>query len=172
MKLRNSTIRRFLSHLKTSRKVYDIASNETNEFQELAEKLHKQVVELEEKIVDLKYDYKALKEEHSQLYALMTKESAMRAKYECELQSIHRNGLEKQFTAIKGDYPILWVNFEDAEALDSKIMVQMSDRIKRAAPDIDLVLFTHGVASLREMDDSDLQRLGLYRDIQLAVGVQ
>lgn len=64
-----------------------------------------------------------------------------------------------------GDLPILWVNAWNKDLFPQSSFMQMADRIKRINPDIDLILLTYGVESLQQLDDKDLARIGLFRNL-------
>lgn len=81
---------------------------------------------------------------------------------EIEARGALNREIRLNFTAIKGHYPILWVNFEKS-GFNHKSSATLHDAIKRHAPDVDLVLFTEGKASLQEISDKDLNDMGLAR---------
>lgn len=74
--------------------------------------------------------------------------------------------IETDYFMLKdGNLPILWVNAWNKDLFPASSFVQMADRIKRVNPDIDLIILTYGVDSIQQMDDKDLAKIGLYRDL-------
>jgi hypothetical protein len=74
--------------------------------------------------------------------------------------------VELDYFQIKdGHLPVLWVNAWNQDLFPAQAFTQMADRIKRMNSGIDMIILTYGVESLAQMDDQDLQRIGLYRDL-------
>jgi hypothetical protein len=103
-------------------------------------------------------DHKRVAEQlHSESVELQNLKAKMRLNISKKVETDY-------FMLKDGDLPILWVNAWNETMFPAQSFHQMADRIKRINPKIDLIILTYGVESIQQMDDRDLQTMGLYRD--------
>lgn len=74
-----------------------------------------------------------------------------------------RKSLELQYTEIRADFPILWVTSQDQSAVNAGTYAQIRDMLSRIAPSIEAVIFTYGDLKIWELEDKDLEKIGLCR---------
>lgn len=113
---------------------------------------------------------RTLKSQHQALSAKYTKEQTRWEQdhvkveqYEAFSREKARKNLDLQYLEVSGNYPILWITTVDPTLVKSGTFANIMDRIKRIAPDIELVVMTHGDIRLYEMTDAELNRIGLAR---------
>jgi hypothetical protein len=74
-----------------------------------------------------------------------------------------RHSLDLQYMEVKGNFPILWITASNQSAMNAGTFANIRDRLKRLCPKIDLIIFTYGDVKIWELDDMDLQKIGLAR---------
>lgn len=84
-------------------------------------------------------------------------------KFELESRMNVRKSLDLRYMEVKGDFPILWINSPDQATVNAGTYAQIKDMLSRIAPQIECVILTYGDVKLRELDDRDLESIGLLR---------
>lgn len=111
----------------------------------------------------------AAKEETRILKAELTSKEWMLEQYfkriadaEAKLRRMQNKDFSLNYTALHGHTGVLWVQ-DLSGNVDAGQFAKLTHQIKRQLPDIELILLTSGAIRLWELEDAQLNRLGLAR---------
>jgi hypothetical protein len=128
-------------------------------------KLKKTVSENFDVIIDLREQNERLFNDLQELQKKFDDAMTRLNKYDAEQTTAARKDTFMTYSEIRGDKPVLWINFENTQMLAAGTFANVRDQIKRLCPKIDLIVATAGSVKLYELDAKDLEKLGLARII-------
>ena len=122
----------------------------------------KQRNDLQEERDKLKTERDDFKDENERLVAINQQYQARVSDLEISVCRQNSKEARLNFTALKGEVPILWIKVTKGK-MDAMQFNRLRDGLCRMCPDIKLILMTEGTADLYELEDRDLEKMGLAR---------
>ena len=137
--------------------------------------LKKEIASLEKKIDDLyadleleKYEKEKIQTMYDGLFREYAAETEKLRKFEIKGLKTQRHAMDLMFLEAEYDKPVLWIQAEDT-AVSHGVFANIRDKLKRLCPKIKLIIMTKMGVHLTELDDEQLNKVGLARIVNTKI---
>ena len=148
------------------RKGPEFKKSYTDELEKLvpqADKYYGELNELKDKVATLEAEVRFHKEQSAAWERKHSEAQTRLDRYQTEATSKTREDMQLRYNEVSGEFPILWVNSLDPTVVNERTFANIRAEMARMAPKVKFIILTYGDVRLYELDDVQLEKLGLAR---------